>query len=253
MTTDLVYHGLPAQPSAVVWGGFVGIALVLVALWTWANGRASRELGEPPEAQRRWRVRAALVGGGWLGITGALGASGWLAMWGAMPPRIMLVFAVMLGLGLWIGLGAWGKRLALGLSTAGLVGAQAFRLPLELLMHQAAAEGVMPPQMSYSGRNFDILTGIAAAALWVWSRRAPLPRSVVLAWNVVGLALLVNVVGWAVVSMPTPLRVLFNDPPNVWIAHTPFVWLPTVMVLGAMIGHIVSLRRLRLKPGVEMG
>ena len=30
-----------------------------------------------------------------------------------------------------------------GLSTAGLIGAQAFRLPLELLMHQAAAEGVI--------------------------------------------------------------------------------------------------------------
>lgn len=40
-----------------------------------------------------------------------------------------------------------------------------------------------------------------------------------------------------------------NEPANVWITHTPFVWLPMVMVMMAMVGHIVVLRRLRSESG----
>jgi hypothetical protein len=31
----------------------------------------------------------------------------------------------------------------------------------------------------------------------------------------------------------------------VWITQAPFVWLPMVMVMAAIVGHIVILRRLR--------
>jgi hypothetical protein len=69
-----------------------------------------------------------------------------------------------------------------------LVGVQGFRLPLELLMHRAYAEGLMPVQMSYSGRNFDIVTGTTA---WCSPRRSGSRRSaargLVLAWNVMGI------------------------------------------------------------------
>ena len=44
-----------------------------------------------------------------------------------------------------------------GLAT--LVGVQAFRLPLELLMHRAGGLGIMPPELSYGGYNYDIVTG----------------------------------------------------------------------------------------------
>jgi len=50
-----------------------------------------------------------------------------------------------------------GDRFARGLPLTYLVGFQVFRFPLELAMHRAYVEGVMPVQMSYSGRNFDIV------------------------------------------------------------------------------------------------
>ena len=43
-----------------------------------------------------------------------------------------------------------------------LVAVQGFRLPLELAMHRLYERGIMPEQMSYSGRNFDIVTGATA-------------------------------------------------------------------------------------------
>ncbi len=34
---------------------------------------------------------------------------------------------------------------------------------------------------------------------------------------------------------------------NVWVTYPPFVWLPAVMVLGALAGHLVIFRALRLQ------
>jgi hypothetical protein len=48
----------------------------------------------------------------------------------------------------------------------------------------------------------------------------------------------------AVLSMPTPFRA-YDGPPNVFVASVPFVWLPTVMVMAALLGHLLLFRRLR--------
>ena len=60
-----------------------------------------------------------------------------------------------------LALGGVGRRLA-ALPLWILVGVQGFRLPLELAMHRMFERGIMPEQMSYSGRNLDIVTGITA-------------------------------------------------------------------------------------------
>jgi hypothetical protein len=46
-------------------------------------------------------------------------------------------------------------------------------------------------------------------------------------------------------SMPGPLR-QFDGPPNVWVGDFPFVWLPTVMVAAALLGHLLVFRRLAM-------
>jgi hypothetical protein len=97
--------------------------------------------------------------------------------------------------------------------------------------------------MSYSGRNFDILTGISAGLLGLILLRSHVPRWVVQVWNVAGFALLVNIVTVAVVS--TPAFAWFGrDRLNVFVLYPPFVWLPAVMVLAALMGHILVWRKL---------
>jgi hypothetical protein len=131
-----------------------------------------------------------------------------------------------------------------------LVGFQVFRVPLELVMHRAYVEGVMPGQMSYSGQNYDILSGISAGALGFWLTRGQVPRRVVVLWNAVGLVLLVNVVAIAVVS--TPLFRWFGDERlNVFVTYPPFVWLPAVLVTAALMGHVLVWRRLTQNSVVE--
>ena len=64
-------------------------------------------------------------------------------------------------------------------------------------------------------------------------------------WNVAGILLLTNILVVALLSAPTPLRVFHNEPANVWITQAPWVWLPAVDVLAAVLGHVLVYRRLR--------
>jgi hypothetical protein len=224
------------QASVLVSFGIAGIALGVAALFVWGVARA---------AGRRAAIVAAVAATGWLALTYVLAASGVLARFDLRPPPFAFMFAVVIGGGLALGLSPLGKKLAHGLPLAALVGVQAFRLPLELVMHQAATEGVMPIEMSFSGYNFDIVTGATALALAPLIARGKAPRIAVVAWNALGSFLLVVIA--AVAFAGTPLIRAFGDAPaevNTWVAHAPFVWLPAILVLAAIAGHVIVARRL---------
>ena len=161
------------------------------------------------------------------------------------PPTMLVVFVLLMVLSVGLGVSPVGRRLAAGLPLAVLVGVQGFRLPLELLMHRAYEDGLMPVQMSYSGLNFDIVTGITALILGALLATGRAGVRTARAWNVMGTLLLVNIILIAGLSTPTPWRVFREGPANVWIATEPYVWLPTVMVAFAILGHIVIYRCLR--------
>ena len=113
-------------------------------------------------------------------------------------------------------------------------------------MHRAHTEGLMPVQMSYSGLNFDIVTGSTAAMLAVTMAVRPVPLWIVTAWNWLGLGLLINIMTVALLSTPTFAR-FGQDRLNVWVFYMPYVLLPAVMVLAALAGHLVVFRALSFR------
>lgn len=233
-----------ASPE-LTWG-FALLALVVAAAFPVLVFRAARAAGELDARTRG--VRAAVMTALWLAITLAAGASGRLRF-DTVPPTMGILLIVSWAMALRLGLGRTGARLAESTPLALLVLVQGFRLPLELLMHRAYGEGLMPVQMSFSGRNFDIVTGTTALllglAMTAWRGRVPL--RLVAAWNVLGTLLLANVLVIALLSAPTPFRVFMNEPANVWITHAPWVWLATVFVPAAIAGHVTIFRRLRME------
>lgn len=192
-------------------------------------------------------VQAGIVAALWFGIPALLATSGALLVFDRKPPPFMLMMLALLIATAVLAFSSIGTRLARQVPLALLVGAQGFRLPLELVMHQAASEGVMPVQMSYSGHNFDIVTGGTALlmALLIATDRAP--RGLVLAWNLMGLGLLINIVTIAIIS--TPLFAAYGpEQLNTWVADFPYVWLPGVLVPAALLGHLLIFRRLNATP-----
>jgi hypothetical protein len=231
--------------SIAVAFGFGGLAIIVALLFLVGNVVASRRLGEDPRVTRRIAVRASAGVAGWMGLTATAAASGVLARVDLLPPPIMALFLGLFAVSGAVGFTRAGERLARGLPLAALVGVQGFRLPLELVMHQAAREGVMPVQMSFSGWNFDIVTGVTAIVLAVLLGLGLAPRGLVIAWNALGVALLGAIIGLAFASTPM-IHAFGKDRAalNTFVAHAPFVWLPTVLVVAALAGHIVIARRL---------
>jgi hypothetical protein len=136
----------------------------------------------------------------------------------------------------------FGKALSVSVPLAAIVGYQVFRLPLELVLHRLHTEGVIPKQMTFTGRNLDIVTGVAAIAVGAAIHLNRCPRWLLLLWNVVGLALLINIVAVAVLSSPVQFRQFLNEPTNLLPSTFPYVWLPTFLVQAALFGHLVVLR-----------
>jgi hypothetical protein len=222
---------------------FVIIPVFLVAALLWAIAAAGRRLGEPPATTRRALLMTVVVAVAWLALTWSVASLGTFRRWDATPPPFALLVAGIVVLAIVIASGKYGERLARGLPLWTLVAIQSFRFPLETSMHALYERGIMPAQMSYSGRNFDIVTGITALVLGLMLRRGH-GRRLVAAWNVMGFALLLNIVFVGIASTPR-FRYFGDDQLNVFVTYPPFVWLPAVMVLAALAGHLVVFRALR--------
>jgi hypothetical protein len=230
-----------AEPAVTA---FIWIAVLLAGAFTVGTRAAWRRTGRSPAQANRAALLTATGSAGWMAITWQLAASGVLQRWDRTPPPFMVLVIAIVALTLIIGLSPLGTRLSRTVPLWMLVGVQAFRLPLELAMHAMYERGIMPVQMSYSGRNFDIITGssaIAVAAL-VFAGRGG--HRLVAIWNSVGLALVLNVMTVAMLSTPT-FRLFGEQQLNLWVAYPPFVWLPAVMVLAALTGHLLVFRALR--------
>ena len=223
---------------------FVIIPFVLLAALLWGTSAASRRLGEGDATRRRALAITAATSVLWLAATWLAAETGVFREWDATPPPFAVLVLAIFGVTFSLACTGYGRRLSKGLPLWALVGVQAFRYPLELAMHAMAERGVMPDQMSYSGRNFDIVTGVTAVVVaWlVYTRRAG--RGIVLAWNIVGVVLVLNVVTVGILSTPR-FRFFGDDRLNVFITYTPFIWLPAVMVVAALAGHLIVFRALK--------
>jgi hypothetical protein len=235
---------MPTSSSlALLEFGFVACALALGAILVGGTYWAGRRLDETRIKSLRWAAPTAFAVAGWMAVTWAVAAAGGFADFSRRPPPFVVLFIAVLSLGTGLAFSPFGTRLVRGLPLWALVGSQAFRLPLEVLMHQASLEELMPVQMSYSGWNFDIVTGASAIPVaWILARRHTGGRLAV-SWNVLGAVLLAVILAIAVLS--TPVFAVFGpERLNTFVAHPPFVWLPSVMVVFAILGHGLVARKL---------
>lgn len=214
----------------------------LVAIMSGLAGATLARHGDLAGSRRLWVVAAAALC--YVVVPGVLAASGRLEPTGPLPLVMPLLLVINLTT-VAVAFSPLGHRLATSLSLGALVGYQAFRFPLELLLHRLATAGEIPMVMTYTGRNFDIVTGLTAAVLGLWLVRGRVPIGLVMVWNVMGLLLLGTIMTIAVLASPGPLQRLTDGPPNLLPVTFPYVWPPTFLVQLALAGHLLAFRRLR--------
>jgi hypothetical protein len=173
------------------------------------------------------------------------GALGMLDRFDPPPAPAFLVVAMTAVFTVILAFSRLGTKLIDTMPLATLVGYQAFRIPVEWVLHQLYVEGVIGVQMTYAGLNFDIASGILAVVLALWLRSGRSSRWIVLGWNILGLALLINIITIAILSTPVAFRTFMNEPANLLPSTFPFIWLPTFLVQAALFGHLLVFRALR--------
>jgi hypothetical protein len=180
----------------------------------------------------------------WLLMTGVIGASGLLATFTTAPPPILRLVAVSGILTTIVAMSPLGKRVSQA-PLAWLAGLHSFRILVEFFLYLGYRQGFVPVQMTWEGRNWDVLSGLSAVVMAWLAARGRLSKPALLVWNLAALALLLNIVAVAILSMPTPWRQFHNEPANIFVTQFPYVWLPVFLVQTAWFGHMIIFRRLR--------
>jgi hypothetical protein len=122
------------------------------------------------------------------------------------------------------------------------------RIPVEIVLFCLFIYKTIPALMIFEGRNFDILSGISAPLLYyfVFVKKS-VSKNLLLLWNFVCLGLLLNVVFYALLSVPSVLQQFAFDQPNIAILYFPFVLLPSCLVPLVLLSHLAAIRQLLKK------
>lgn len=228
---------MPLPPALAA--GFAVLALVMAAVFV-LGAHFAPIPHDSPTRRRRATWIAVGVAALYLGVSAALALSGVLADVEARPPPAALLLGA-LGVGIVaLAFSRLGDRL-LAWPIGVLVGVQAFRILVELLLAAAHHAGSVPVEMTYEGRNVDIVTGLLAAGIGLWGWRGAAPRALIAVWNALGLVLLIVVVGIAATSA---FGIVETSPRVTLPATWPGVWLPAWLVQLALFGHVLVFRAL---------
>jgi hypothetical protein len=224
-----------------------GTTAGVVALIALGLARAARRAEIPLSLARSVAVGMIV----WLGVSSALVRSGVLADSTALPPRWPLLPLTALGTLILLSLTRTFRQLLPEIPPWQPVALQTFRVGVELAFWRLHAEGVAPIQVTFEGRNFDVLVGltaplIAAGIAFNWFG----PR-VTIAWNVFGLAMLANAIGTVATSAPGPLHLNWPGEPFTAIASWPVIWIPAFLAPVGIFLHIVSIRQSLTDPQGE--
>ncbi len=178
----------------------------------------------------------------WLFFTASVSLSGFYINSAAMPPRVFLfgAFPALLLIILFFLVFRRNFIELLPLKTLTLL--SIIRIPVEFVIYWLYQNGQMPQVMTFTGRNFDILSGIAAPIIfWLAFRNDKVNKPLLIVWNFAGLILLVNIVITAVLAIPSPIQQIAFDQPNRAVLYFPFIWLPAIVVPIVMFSHLASL------------
>lgn len=230
----------------VTQAGFILTTLIFFSLVIEQLKKALHKSKIDTQRQKRIviKVIAALLI--WMVVLSSLSLSGFFSNFDSIPPRFIIIVIIPLLTLTWTLLfSKTTKEILVHVPKQAIINLQVFRVVVEVLLWLLFIQNLLPVQMTFEGRNFDILAGLSAPAVAYFGIvKNQWPRSLLIVWNFISLGLLINIVTIAILSFPTPFRYFMNEPANTIVANFPFVWLPGFLVPLAYGLHFLSLRQL---------
>lgn len=181
----------------------------------------------------------------WLALQAIVSLSGFYTVTSTTPPRFALLVLPPVILIAVIFFTIKGRNMLDGFNVKTLTLLHIVRIPVEIGLYWLCLHRVVPEIMTFEGRNFDILCGLTAPIVYYFGCiKKVLNSKVLIAWNILCLLSLANIVTTAVLSAPFPIQQFAFDQPNVALLYFPFVWLPCCIVPSVLLAHLVTIKRL---------
>jgi len=224
--------------------GFLSLiaTLVVALIARYLNGRTA------------FGVAAALLV--WFVYAGLIGYSGIARNAAMRPPGVAFIVVPVFVFIVVFAFKSRSSAAALAFPLWIILGAQSFRIGVELFLHQLQIDGLVPKMLTFEGANVDIYIGASAPVIAWLSTRGRLGMKLALAWNWLGLLSLANVVSRAVLTAPGPFSLIHTEVPNRLIGTFPFLFIPAFFVPLAVVLHVLAIRaissRLRAEIPVAM-
>jgi hypothetical protein len=182
---------------------------------------------------------------GWAVIQTIISLSDFYKNADTFPPRFALLVIPPLILIVRLFITKKGKLFIDNLNSRALIIFHIIRIPVEIVLFWLFTNNAIPELMTFEGRNFDIFSGLSAPFIYYFGFiKNRLSNKIILAWNFICLALLLNIVFHAVLSLPGPFQQLAFERPNIAVLHFPFVLLPACLVPMVLFSHLASIRQL---------
>lgn len=184
----------------------------------------------------------------WLLLLAVLSYLGFFTDTEAVPPRPVIIAAPPLVLIFFLFITESGKKFIDSLDVKTLTLMHVVRIPVELCLYWLYLYKSVPELMTFAGRNFDIIAGLTAPFVFYFGYvKMSFNKTILLAWNIICISLLLNIVVNAVLSARTPFQQFAFDQPNTGVLYFPFVWLPGFIVPVVLLAHLTSIRSLLVK------
>lgn len=181
----------------------------------------------------------------WIVIQSALALAGFYSNTATMTARFPLLIVPPLLFLISRFVTKKGRAFLDGLNLPALTIFHIIRVPVELVLFWLFVHHTVPEAMTFHGRNFDIFSGISAPFIYYFRFvKKKLGRPVIIAWNVICLVLLLNVVSAAVLSLPARFAQFGFEQPNTALGYFPFVLLPAVLVPLVMLSTAAAIKQL---------
>lgn len=181
----------------------------------------------------------------WLGIQSALGMDEFFIKTNDTPPRIMQMLFPIIVLILFLFGTVRGRRFIDGLDLKWITLLHSMRILIELLLYWLFSLHLVPQDMTFEGKNFDIFSGITAPMVFYFGFvKKKMSKNLVIAWNVICLALVINVMVIGILSVPASFQQINFDQPNIAVLFFPINLLPAFIVPVVVFSHLVALRQL---------
>jgi len=188
----------------------------------------------------------------WLIIQGAIAMSEFYLTSNTVPPRFALAVGPALLTILIMFLLPAGRRWIHSLDLKYITWVHAVRIPVELVLYWLFLSGLVPEIMTFTGRNFDILAGLTAPLIIYFTfTKNYISRKGLLAWNIICLLLLGNIVFTAALSAPTVFQQFAFEQPNIAVLIFPYIWLPSFIVPVVLLSHLAAISQLTKKNSNE--